>query len=63
MMNIERQKALNLLPSSDRDRYSLLSAIKRCDALVAETREIQVQHSENLCRVANRLAAGETSLI
>ena len=50
--------ALGILANSV-DRFDLMRAIKRCDELVTEIRQIQMVHSENLCRVANRLAYRE----
>lgn len=49
--------ALGVLANSV-DRYDLVRAINRCDELVAQLRSIQLIHSENLCRLANRLAFG-----
>lgn len=38
------------------DRYDLMRAIERCDELVSQLRAVQLVHSQNLCRVANRFA-------
>lgn len=58
-MDPELRDQLELDPVQPTQQFSLLSAIRRCDALVDQIRQIQMEHSENLCRVANRLAAGE----
>ena len=39
------------------DRFDLMRAIARCDELVSQLRAVQFIHSQNLCRVANHLAA------
>lgn len=39
------------------DRFDLMRAIERCDKLVSQVRALQLVHSQNLCRVANHLAA------
>jgi hypothetical protein len=39
------------------DQYDLMRAIERCDELVEQIRSVQLLHSQNLCRVANHLAA------
>lgn len=36
------------------DRFDLMRAITRCDELARELRAIQLVHSQNLCRIANR---------
>jgi hypothetical protein len=46
---------LGVLADSN-DRYDLMRAIERCDELVSQLRAVQLVHSQNLCRVANRFA-------
>jgi hypothetical protein len=56
-MDIPRDTALALgILANSVDRYDLMRAIKRCDELAAQIRQVQLIHSENLCRVANHLA-------
>jgi hypothetical protein len=45
--------------ADETDRFDLMRAINRCDELVAQIRAVQLVHSQNLCRVANRLAYGD----
>ncbi len=52
----DEEAALGILADSH-DRFDLMRAIKRCDELVTQIRQAQMIHSENLCRVANHLAA------
>lgn len=44
------------------DQYDLMRAITRCDELVSQLRATQMIHSQNLCRVANHLAASPDAL-
>lgn len=37
------------------DQYDLMRAIARCDELASQIRATQMIHSQNLCRLANRL--------
>lgn len=39
------------------DQFDLMRAIERCDELVSQLRAVQLVHSQNMCRVANRLAS------
>ena len=52
----DEEATLGILADSH-DRFDLMRAITRCDELVAEIRQTQLIHSQNLCRVANHLAA------
>lgn len=52
----DQAQQLGVLADS-RDRFDLMRAIMRCDEIVSQLRAIQIVHSQNLCRVANHLAA------
>jgi hypothetical protein len=57
----DTETALGILADS-RDGYDLMRAIARCDELVTHIRQVQLIHSQNLCRVANHLAADLATL-
>jgi hypothetical protein len=40
------------------DRYDLMRAIRACDLAIEALMQTRAIHTANLCRVANRLAAG-----
>jgi hypothetical protein len=66
-MYLDSPATANLLPKDEaerlgvladaHDQYDLMRAISRCDELVNQLRAVQLMHSQNLCRVANHLAA------
>lgn len=43
------------------DQFDLMRAIQEADKLVAQIRATQLIHTQNLCRIANRLKAGYDS--